>query len=70
MWSHVLAPLRQRKGALDVLFQRYGFGRPDLGRDSQSASSAITQIAQDTIRPYENKASSRRLNEMKLFVLP
>ncbi|WP_162798451.1 hypothetical protein [Sulfitobacter sp. SK012] len=62
--------MRQRKGALDILFQRYGFGRPDLERAVNSATSAVTLIAQDTIRPYENKGSGRKLNEMRLFDLP
>jgi len=70
MWSHIPAPLRQRKGALDVLFQRYGFGRPDVERAVRSASSAVTLIAQDQIRPYEIGAPNRRLNEMKVFELP
>lgn len=70
MWSHVPKDLRQRKGALDVLFQRYGFGQPDLQRALNSASSAVTLVAQDSIRPYENKGSGRKLNEMRLFDLP
>lgn len=70
MWSHVPAALRQRKGALDVLFQRYGFGRPNLERALNSARSAVTMVAQDTIRPFENKGSGRKLNEMRLFELP
>ena len=70
MWSHVPTELRQRKGALDVLFQRYGFGQPDLQRALNSAGSAVTLIAEDTIRPYENKGSGRKLHEMRLFDLP
>ncbi|MCB4455822.1 S8 family peptidase [Leisingera sp. McT4-56] len=70
MWSHVPAPMRARKGALDVLFTRYGFGQPDLGRARLSARSAITLIAEDHIRPYENKKSGRKLHEMRLFDLP
>lgn len=70
MWSHVPAPMRSRKGALDVLFTRYGFGQPDLDRAIRSASSAITLIAQDHIRPYENRRSGRKLHEMRLFELP
>ena len=70
MWSHIPAVMRQRKGALDILFQRYGFGQPDLERALNSATSAVTLVVQDEIRPYENKGSGRKLNEMRLFDLP
>lgn len=51
MWSHIPADQRKRKGAMDVLFQRYGFGRPELERALGSAASAVTLIAEETIRP-------------------
>ena len=70
MWSHVPVNHRRRKGALDVLFKRYGYGIPDLDKAMKSASNAVTLIVQDEIRPYENRASSRKLNEMKMFDLP
>lgn len=70
MMSHVPAAGRNRKGAYDVMFRRYGYGQPNLDRARNSASSAITLIAQDEIRPFENKGSGRKLNEMRLFNLP
>ena len=70
MWSHVAPADRHRKGAYDVMFSRYGYGQPSLERALYSASSAITLIAEDYIRPYENKGSGRKLNEMRLFELP
>ena len=70
MWSHVAPANQNRKGAYDVMFTRYGYGQPDLQRALRSASSAVTLIAEDQIRPYENKGSARKLNEMRLFELP
>jgi len=70
MWSHVAPADRSRKGAYDDMFTRYGYGQPNLERALNSASSAITLIVEDSIRPYENKGSGRRLNEMRLFALP
>lgn len=70
MWSHIAPADRNRKGAYDVMFTRYGFGKPNLERALNSANSAITLIVEDSIRPYENKGSGRKLNEMRLFELP
>lgn len=70
MWSHVAPADRKKKGAYDVMFTRYGYGQPNLERALSSASSAITLIVEDTIRPYENKGSGRKLNEMRLLELP
>ena len=70
MLSHVTRQGQQRKRDLNVLFQRYGFGRPDINRALRSADNAITLIAQDTIRPYTLHNRNGRMNEMKLFNLP
>ena len=70
MWSYVAPADRKKKGAYDVMFTRYGYGQPNLERALSSASSAITMIVEDSIRPYENKGSGRKLNEMRLFELP
>lgn len=70
MWSHVPADLQQQKKSLAVLFKRYGYGKPDLSRAMKSAANAATLIVQDEIRPYEDKASARKLYEMKIFDLP
>lgn len=70
MWSHVPALERARKGALEILFRRYGYGKPDLDRALASAANAVTLIVQDEIRPYENVQLNRRMNEMRLIELP
>ncbi len=70
MWSHVPIADRARKGALGILFKRYGYGKPDLDRALASAANAVTLIVQDEIRPYENVNSSRRMHEMRLIELP
>lgn len=70
MLSHVPKPQRSKKGALGVLFKRYGYGKPDLERALASASNAVSIIVQDEIRPYENVSSARRMNEMRLVQLP
>lgn len=70
MWSHVPTADRKKKTALEVLFRRYGYGRPDLDRALASATNAVTLIIQDELRPYENVQSSRRMNEMRLIELP
>lgn len=70
MWSYVPIADRKKKTALEVLFRRYGYGKPDLDRALASASNAVTLIVQDEIRPYENVRSGRRMNEMRLIELP
>lgn len=70
MWSNIPKDERNKKGALEVLFRRYGYGQPDLERALASASNAVAMIVQDQIRPYENKGSSRKLHEMRLIALP
>ena len=70
MLSHVTRRGQQRKRDLNVLFQRYGFGRPDINRALKSADNATTLIAQDTIRPYTLQNRNGKMNEMKLFSLP
>lgn len=71
MSSHL--PANPVKGDYGRLFQRYGYGVPDMERARRSASNALTLIIEDTITPYRKsaKASSEHIhNEMKLFELP
>ena len=71
MRSHL--PANPAKGDYGPLFQRYGYGVPDMERARRSASNALTLIVQDTITPYRksDKASAEHVhNEMKLFELP
>jgi hypothetical protein len=42
-----------RKKARAQLVRRYGFGVPDLLRALRSASNAVTLVAQDSIRPFD-----------------
>ncbi len=71
MLSHL--PANPAKGAYTPLFQRYGYGVPDMERARRSASNALSLIVQDTITPYrmsDAKAPSPSNNEMKIFALP
>jgi hypothetical protein len=71
MRSHL--PANPAKGDYGPLFQRYGYGVPDMERARRSASNALTLIVEDTITPYRknDRASAEHVhNEMKLFDLP
>jgi hypothetical protein len=70
MKSHL--PANPSKGAYAPLFQRYGFGVPDLDRARRSASNALTLIVQDEIVPYglSEKTGGDVHKEMRLFRLP
>ena len=74
MRSHLPpAPAKPAKGTYTALFQRYGYGVPDLDRARRSASNAFTLIVQDEITPYkpgEKGAPNHAHNEMRLFTLP
>lgn len=65
-------PPEANKGHYTPLFQRYGFGVPDMARARRSASNALTLIVEDTITPYglSEKTGGDIHNEMKLFTLP
>jgi hypothetical protein len=71
MRSHL--PPNPAKGDYGRLFQRYGYGVPDMERARRSASNALTLVVQDTIIPYrksDNPSAEHVHNEMKLFELP
>ena len=71
MKSHL--PAKILKGSYAPLFQRYGYGVPDMACAQRSASNALTLIIQDSINPYKKSAktgSDHVHNEMKLFHLP
>ena len=70
MMSHL--PASPQKGDYAPLFQRYGYGVPDLDRARRSAVNALTLIVEDTITPYglSKKTGGDVHNEMKLFSLP
>ncbi len=70
MLSHL--PENPQKGSYAPLFQRYGYGVPDMERARRSASNALTLIVEDTITPYglSERTGGDIYNEMKLFTLP
>lgn len=70
MRSHL--PNIPNKGDYTPLFQRYGYGVPNLLRARRSASNALSLIVEDTITPYglSEKTGSDIHHEMKLFTLP
>lgn len=70
MKSHL--PPGSAKGAYAPLFQRYGYGVPDLTRARRSASNALSLIVQDEIIPYglSEKTGGDVHKEMRLFELP
>lgn len=70
MRSHL--PANSNKGSYARLFQRYGYGVPDLERAHRSASNALTLIVQDAIVPYglSEQTGGDVHKEMRLFTLP
>jgi Subtilase family len=60
---------RPKAEALAMLISRFGWGKPNEVRLFESASNALTLIAEDTLRPYDD-GSSLPLKEMKYFELP
>lgn len=72
MRSHLPAGAKPPKSGYAPLFQRYGYGVPNLDRARRSASNAMTLIVEDTITPYglSEKTGNDVHHEMKLFALP
>nr|WP_089220647.1 S8 family peptidase [Sphingomonas laterariae] len=70
MRSHL--PAQPNKGSYARLFQRYGYGVPDLDRAHRSASNALSLIVQDVIIPYglSEQTGQDVHKEMRLFTLP
>lgn len=70
MLSHL--PAHPQKGDYARLFQRYGYGVPDLNRARRSASNALSLVVEDEITPYglSAKTGGDVHNEMRLFTLP
>ena len=50
MKSHL--PAEPNKGDFAKLFQRYGYGVPNMERARRSANNALTLLIEDTITPY------------------
>ncbi len=65
-------PANPQKGHYTPLFQRYGYGVPELARARRSASNALTLIVEDEITPYRLSEKTKKPihNEMRLFTLP
>lgn len=72
MRSHLPAGANPPKGSFALLFQRYGYGVPDISRARRSASNALTLIVEDKITPYalSNETGNDVHHELKLFTLP
>lgn len=69
MRSHL--PAYPNKGSYARLFQRYGYGVPDLERARRSASNALSLVVQDVIIPYGiSEAGGDVHKEMRIFELP
>ena len=70
MLSHL--PAKPQKGDFAKLFQRYGYGVPELTRAHRSASNSLALIVEDSMVPYglSEKTGNDVHNEMKLFALP
>ncbi|MGQ7287615.1 S8 family peptidase [Vreelandella venusta] len=73
-WTNAMKrhlPKKPKKSDYALLFQRYGYGVPDIERARRSASNALTLIVEDTITPYGlSKRKGDIHNEMRLFELP
>jgi hypothetical protein len=64
-------PANPTKASYTPLFNRYGFGVPNLDRARRSASNAISLVIQDTITPYGLSESGSDVHkEMRIFQLP
>ncbi len=65
-------PQNPNKGHYEPLFQRYGYGVPDLTRAAKSADDAVTLIVEDTIVPYAPSTTGGQAvhNQIKMHALP
>jgi hypothetical protein len=64
-------PANPTKASYTPLFNRYGFGVPNLDRARRSASNAVSLVIQDTITPYGLSESGNDVHkEMRIFQLP
>lgn len=74
MRRHLSRPPTQKER--DLVLRRYGWGVPDLERASNSATNALTLIAERYIQPFENvtanpkKAPQVKTKDWHLFELP
>lgn len=70
MLAHL--PEQPNKGHYEPLFQRYGYGVPDLSRAIRSADDMVTLIVEDAITPYAPGANGGPAvhNHVKLHALP
>jgi hypothetical protein len=53
-----------------LLLRRYGYGMPDLGRASWSASNVLTLVAQDALVPFQKRGGRIATRDMNLHALP
>lgn len=65
-------PGAPNKGHYEPLFQRYGYGVPDVARAGRSADDVVTLVVEDTIVPYAPSANGGPAvhNHIKMHALP
>ncbi len=72
-WTNAMigevAPVRVQADR-DRLLRCYGFGVPDLGRAMWSASSSVTLIIQDMLKPFLKDGSQIKTQDMHLHNIP
>lgn len=70
MLAHL--PAGAGKGHFEPLFQRYGYGIPDLERASRSADDVVNLVVEDVITPYAHSPAGGGAvhNHIKLHTLP
>lgn len=64
--SDAFAPAKTQQHKVSLL-RRYGWGVPSLPRALQSATDALTLVAEDTIRPFDGNGAT---DELRLHTLP
>lgn len=70
MLAHL--PASPNKGHYEPLFQRYGYGVPNLTRAARSSDDMVTLIVEDRITPYAPGANAGPAvhNHIKMHTLP
>lgn len=61
--------INNKKGKRNLL-KIFGYGKPDLPRALHSNENAFTFIIQETIQPFEKRASGYKMKEMHFYSLP
>lgn len=72
LWNQFATNKRTEKQNIERMLRICGYGEPNFARAIESASNSLTLIAQETIKPFCQKADSNayRTNDMHLVELP